>query len=58
MQAYIIRRLLLTIPTLLLVTILVFFIVRFIPGDVVDQMAAGSNPATPITGVKFSGATT
>lgn len=38
--AYTIRRLLLIIPTLLLVTIVVFLSVRFIPGSVVDQMVA------------------
>ena len=38
MRAYIIRRLLLLIPTLLLVTIIVFLTVRLIPGDVVDLM--------------------
>ena len=36
MRAYIIRRLLLIIPTLFILTILVFLSVRFIPGDVVD----------------------
>ena len=36
MRAYIIRRLLLIIPTLFLLTILVFLSVRFIPGDVID----------------------
>ncbi len=36
MTAYIIRRSLLLIPTVLLVTILVFLTIRFIPGDVVD----------------------
>ena len=36
MQAYIIRRLLLTIPTLWIVTLIVFFVLRFIPGDAVD----------------------
>ena len=36
MQAYILRRLLLIIPTLLLVSIMVFLLVRFIPGDVID----------------------
>jgi len=40
MQTYLIRRLLLTIPTLLLVTIFVFMLVRFIPGDVLDMMIA------------------
>ena len=40
MRAYIIRRLLLIIPTLFILTILVFFSVRFIPGDVIDVMVA------------------
>ena len=42
MRAYIIRRLLLMIPTLLLVSILVFLLIRFIPGDVVDAMLSPS----------------
>ena len=40
MRAYLIRRLLLLIPTLWLLTIIVFFAVRFIPGDIVDAMVA------------------
>ena len=40
MRAYIIRRLLLIIPTLFLLSILVFLSVRFIPGDVIDTMVA------------------
>ena len=40
MRAYIIRRLLLIIPTLFILTILVFLSVRFIPGDVIDLMVA------------------
>ena len=36
MRAYIIRRVSLIIPTLFLLTILVFLSVRFIPGDVID----------------------
>ena len=40
MRAYVIRRLLLIIPTLFLLTILVFLSVRFIPGDVIDLMVA------------------
>ena len=39
MRAYTIRRLLLIIPTLFILTILVFLSVRFIPGDVVDFFA-------------------
>jgi len=38
MQAYIIRRLLLIIPTFILVTIIVFALQRFIPGDLLDIM--------------------
>ena len=38
MQTYILRRILLLIPTLIIVTFLVFSIVRFIPGNVVDNM--------------------
>ena len=39
MKAYIIRRLLLILPTLFVLSILVFLSVRFIPGDVVDVMS-------------------
>ena len=38
MRAYMIRRLLLIIPTLFILSILVFLAVRFIPGDVIDAM--------------------
>ncbi len=38
MRAYIIRRLLLIIPTLFILTIIVFLAVRFIPGDLIDAM--------------------
>ncbi len=40
MRAYLVRRLLLIIPTLLLVSMIVFLTVRFIPGSVIDIMAA------------------
>jgi peptide/nickel transport system permease protein len=40
MRAYLIRRILLIIPTLLLVTIIVFMLVRFVPGDVLDMMVS------------------
>ena len=40
MRAYIIRRLLLIIPTLFILSIIVFLSVRFIPGDAIDAMAA------------------
>ena len=38
MRAYLIRRLLLLIPTLFLLSVLVFLSVRFLPGDVIDVM--------------------
>ena len=40
MRAYLIRRLLLTIPTLWILTVIVFLAVRFLPGDVIDAMVA------------------
>ena len=46
MRAYIIRRLLLIIPTLFLLSIIVFLAVRFIPGDVIDVMAGRSLTST------------
>ena len=42
MRAYILRRVLLMIPTLFLLSILVFFLVRLIPGDIVMAMQAQS----------------
>jgi peptide/nickel transport system permease protein len=48
MSVYIVKRLLLAIPTLLIVAIIVFFSIRLIPGDVIDLMLAeqyaGSTP--------------
>ncbi len=38
MTAYLIRRLILIVPTMFLVTVLVFCLVRFIPGSALDQM--------------------
>ena len=40
MRTYIVRRLLLIIPTLFLLTIFVFLLVRFLPGNVIDLMEA------------------
>ncbi len=42
MRAYIIRRLLLLIPTVLLVSLLVFFLMRLLPGDIVDVIMSES----------------
>lgn len=39
MRNYIIRRLLLIIPTLFLVSVVVFITIRLVPGDVIEQMA-------------------
>ena len=51
MRSYFIRRLFLLIPTLFLVTLIVFFSVRFVPGSVIDLMtsqlaAAGGESVT------------
>ncbi len=40
MRAYIIRRLLLVIPTMILATIIVFLLIRLIPGTMIDLMSA------------------
>ena len=36
MRVYILRRLLLAIPTVFLVSLIVFFMIRFIPGSAID----------------------
>ncbi len=46
MRAYILRRLLLLIPTVFLVSVAVFLIMRLIPGDVVDRMVGQMDYAT------------
>ena len=40
MRAYLIRRILLLIPTLFIVTVIVFLAVRLMPGDAIDAMVA------------------
>jgi len=40
MGGYLVRRLLLLLPTIFIVTVLVFSLARFIPGDVIDRLAA------------------
>ena len=45
MRAYFVRRLLLIIPTLLVLSILVFLSARFIPGDIIDTMVASDHNA-------------
>ena len=51
MRAYVIRRLLLIIPTLFILSVLVFLSVRFIPGDIVDMMMLGIVGHNPAYGV-------
>ena len=46
MRAYIIRRTLLIIPTVLLVSFIVFFMIRLIPGSIVDTMVSQYQYAT------------
>jgi peptide/nickel transport system permease protein len=49
MTAYAIRRLLLVIPTFLIVTLIVFLSARFIPGDVIDLMLSQMNSSGTAT---------
>lgn len=44
MRAYIIRRLILIVPTLILVTLVVFLTIRMIPGSIIDMMLASQGP--------------
>lgn len=46
MHAYIFRRLLALIPTLLIASLLVFFMMRLIPGDIIDLMMAQNDIST------------
>ena len=46
MRAYIIRRLLILIPTLLLVTFIIFSLIRIVPGDIIDAMLT-QDPQAP-----------
>jgi peptide/nickel transport system permease protein len=52
MLNYAIRRILLLIPTLLLVTIIVFLLVRFMPGNVIDLMIQEIWEGTPGSGIQ------
>ena len=42
MRAYVVRRLLAAIPTMILVSMIVFLLMRLIPGDVIDAMAGAA----------------
>ena len=43
MRAYILRRLILVVPTLCILSTIVFLTVRFIPGDAIDAMVSSSD---------------
>jgi len=43
LRAYLLRRVVLIVPTLILLTMIVFLSVRFIPGDVIDMIIAEIN---------------
>ena len=54
MRSYIIRRLLILIPTLLLASLLIFFLAYLIPGDLIDaMMAAGLGQGTDLDRAAF-----
>ena len=53
MRAYIIRRLLLAIPTVFLASLIIFFTVRLIPGDIIDIMAREMQWFTPMSRVEI-----
>lgn len=52
MFAYILRRLIMTVPTLLLVAVAVFLLIRFIPGDPVQLMFGDSGTPDQIADAK------
>jgi peptide/nickel transport system permease protein len=47
--AYIIRRVVLLVPTMVIVTLVAFLSVRFIPGNVVDAMIAQMSSAASMS---------
>lgn len=47
MQQYVLRRIALLVPTLFGITLVVFTAVRFLPGDVIDQMTGEHGSASP-----------
>ena len=46
MTGYVLRRFLVAIPTLIGISIIVFFMVRLLPGDIVDVLLGGDQSAT------------
>ncbi len=51
MTAYAVRRLTLIVPTMFVVTLVVFLSVRFIPGDVIDVMIAQMGSSGSVSGL-------
>ena len=49
MRAYIIRRLLLVIPTVFLASLIIFFMIRLIPGSIVDLITQHASIVSPAT---------
>ena len=47
MRQYILKRLLLMIPTLFGVAVLIFFLLRVVPGDIVELKYAGTGSYAP-----------
>ncbi len=47
MRTYLLRRVALAIPTIIGLTIIVFLMVRLLPGDVIDAMAGGESTIDP-----------
>ena len=52
MKQYVLRRLALAVPTLILVSVIVFSIMRFMPGDVVIRMVEGHAYAPTIEALR------
>jgi len=48
MRNYIIRRLLFVIPTIFIATLIIFFLIRLIPGDIIDLMVAEQGPVSDL----------
>ncbi|MDP9223946.1 MAG: ABC transporter permease [Actinomycetota bacterium] len=53
MSGYLLRRLWLLVPTLVGMSLLIFVMLRLLPGDVVDMLTAGDLPASPETTQKL-----
>jgi peptide/nickel transport system permease protein len=55
MRAYIIRRLLLTIPTVFFVSLIIFIVIRSIPGSIIDKMEAEFGGGYGVTKIDIAG---